>query len=146
MPLVRPVLIRQRRAHTERRLTLSTLLPPFWLIRVAVAAVWLYEGLWCKLLRGQPHEFEVVEAVPYFGPRIGALFLQVLGVVEVALAAWTLSAISPVMCAVTQTLLLVTLNANGLLWARHVIHDPAGMVVKNFAFLVLVWVSASLPG
>jgi DoxX-like family len=123
-----------------------TLLPPIWLIRAAVAAVWLYEGLWCKLLRGQPHEFDVVEAVPYFGPRIGALFLRALGVVEVAIAVWTLSAISPVMCAFMQTLLLVTLNANGLLWARHIIHDPAGMVVKNFAFLVLVWVCASLPG
>ena len=124
----------------------STLLPPFWLIRAAVAAVWLYEGLWCKLLHGQPHEFKVVEAVPYFGPRVGTLFLKVLGVVEIAIAAWTLSAISPVMCAVMQTLLLVTLNANGLLWARHIIHDPAGMVIKNFAFLVLVWVCASLPG
>lgn len=124
----------------------STLLPPFWLIRAAVAVVWLYEGLWCKLLRGQPHEFQVVEAVPYFGPRIGALFLQALGVVEVAIAVWTLSAISPVVCAVAQTLLLVTLNVNGLLWARRIIHDPAGMVVKNFAFLVLVWVCAALPG
>ena len=89
---------------------MSTLLPPFWLIRVAVAAVWLYEGLWCKLLRGQPHEFEVVEAVPYFGPRVGALFLRALGVVEVAIAVWTLSAIAPIMCAVAQTLLLVTLE------------------------------------
>jgi hypothetical protein len=123
-----------------------TLLPPFWLIRVAVAAVWLYEGLWCKLLRGQPHEFEIVEAVPYFGPRIGTSVLLMLGVVETALAAWTLSAASPVMCAVAQTLLLIALNGNGLLWARHLIADPAGMIVKNFAFLVLVWVCASLPG
>ena len=39
----------------------------------------------------------------------------------------------------------MTLNANGILWARHVIsHDPAGMVVKNFAFLILAWVGASL--
>jgi len=30
-----------------------------------------------------------------------------------------------------------------LLFARELIHDPAGMLVKNFAFLVLVWVSAS---
>ena len=30
----------------------------------------------------------------------------------------------------------VTLNANGLLWARHIIHDPGGMVVKNFSLLV----------
>lgn len=126
--------------------TTYTLLPPAWLIHVAVAAVWLYEGLWCKLLRGQPHEFKVVEAVPWFGPRIGAHFLQALGLVEVAVAVWVLSAISPVMCALFQTVLLVTLNANGLIWARHIIHDPAGMVVKNSAFLVLVWVCASLPG
>ena len=121
-------------------------MPPIGLIRGAIAAVWLYEGLWCKLLRGQLHEFRVVAAVPYFGPRVGSLVLQALGAVEVGLALWVLSGIAPLACAVTQTLLLFALNANGLLWARHLIHDPAGMVVKNFAFLVLVWVSASLTG
>ena len=125
---------------------MTALLPPFWLIRFAVAAVWLYEGLWCKLLHGEPRQFQVVEAVPYFGPRVGALFLKALGAVEVGLAVWSLSGIAPLPCAATQTLLLVTLNANGLLWARHIIHDPGGMVVKNFAFLTLVWVAASLPG
>jgi hypothetical protein len=123
----------------------STLLPPAWLIRAAVAAVWLYEGLWCKLLRGQPHEFEVVRAVPYFGPRIGTLFLLALGVVEVAIAVWTLTAFAPVACAIAQTLLLIALNGNGLLWARRILADPAGMIIKNFAFLVLVWVAARLP-
>jgi hypothetical protein len=34
---------------------------------------------------------------------------------------------------------------NGLLWARRLIHDPAGMVVKNIAFLVLVWVCGAAP-
>lgn len=43
-------------------------------------------------------------------------------------------------------MLLVMLNGSGSLWARHIIHDPPGMLVKNFAFLVLAWVSASLPG
>ncbi|HTR57567.1 MAG TPA: DoxX-like family protein [Casimicrobiaceae bacterium] len=122
-----------------------TFLTPFWLIRVAVAAVWIYEGLWCKLLRGQPHELEVVRAVPYFGPRIGGLFLQALGIVEVGLGIWTLSAVAPLQCAIAQTLLLVALNASGLLFARRIIHDPSGMVVKNIAFLVLVWVMAGLP-
>jgi hypothetical protein len=120
------------------------LLPPFWLIRCAVAAVWLYEGLWCKLLGRDPNQLSVVEAVPRFGPRVGALFLKTLGMVEVALALWVLSGVLPLWCALAQTLLLVTLNANGILWARHLIHDPPGMLVKNFAFLVLAWVSASL--
>jgi hypothetical protein len=121
------------------------LLPPVWLIRLAVGAVWLYEGLWCKLLRREKRQFQVVAAVPYFGPRVGALFLTALGAAEVALAAWAFSGVEPLTCAAAQTLLLVTLNANGLVWARHIIHDPGGMVVKNFAFLVLVWVAAGLP-
>ena len=67
---------------------------------------------------------------------------DVLGVVEVGIGVWTLSGIAPVLCALSQTLLLVTLNANGLLWARHIIHDPGGMVVKNFALLLLAWAAA----
>lgn len=124
---------------------MTALLPPFWLIRVAVAAVWLYEGLWCKLLGREARQLQVVEAVPHLGPRVGALFLKALGAVEVAIAVWALSGVLPLPCAVVQTALLVTLNANGVLWARHIIHDPFGMLVKNFAFLVLVWVAASLP-
>lgn len=120
-------------------------LPPLWLIHVAVAAVWLYEGLWCKLLNGEPHQMEVVRAVPRFGPRVGVLALKALGVAEVALAVWVLSGVAPVACATVQTVLLVLLNANGLLWARQLIHDPAGMVIKNAAFLVLAWVSAAFP-
>jgi DoxX-like family len=125
---------------------MPALLPPSWLIRGAVALVWLYEGLWCKLLGGEPHQLQVVQAVPRLGPRTGALFLKALGMVEVGMALWALSAIAPLWCALAQTLLLVTLNANGVIWARAVIHDPAGMLVKNFAFLLLAWVAASLPG
>ena len=133
-------------AEKERIPLASLLLPPLWLIRFAVAAVWLYEGLWCKLLRGEPRQFEVVQAVPRFGPRFGVPFLKLLGAVEVGLGIWVLSGLAPLPCAVVQTVLLVILNANGLIWARQIIHDPAGMVVKNFAFLVLAWVSAGLKG
>lgn len=121
------------------------LLAPYWLIRFAVAAVWIYEGLWCKLLGGQPHEFAVIAAVPTWGPRIGASALRLLGCVEILLAAWAISAVEPRAAATAQTVLLLLLNAGGLFWARKLIVDPAGMVVKNVAFLVLVWVCASLP-
>jgi DoxX-like family len=121
----------------------SHLLPPVWLIHVSVAAVWLYEGLWCKLLGGEPHQLQVIQAVPRYGRRTGALFLKLLGVVEVGIGVWVLSRLTPIACAISQTALLVILNGCGLLFARRVIHDPAGMIIKNFAFLVLVWVSAS---
>jgi len=115
---------------------------PIELIRVAVALVWLYEGLWCKLLGKMPHQVDVVAAHPLFGPARAEAFLRLLGAVEVALAVWVMSGFEALACALTQTVLLVGMNANGLLFSREHIHDPAGMVVKNFALIVLMWVGA----
>ena len=121
-------------------------LPPLLVVRGAVAAVWLYEGLWCKVLGREAHQVEVVEAVPKLGPLVGRRFLLLLGLVESALAVWVMSGVTPGLCAIAQTALLVLLNANGLLWARHIIHDPGGMVVKNVSFLLLAWVAAAMSG
>ena len=82
---------------------------------------------------------DVVTAVP----RLGAFakpFLKLLGFGEVGLAVWVMTGIAPGLCAITQTVLLVSLNANGLIRARHLIREPAGMVIKNIAFLMLVWI------
>jgi uncharacterized membrane protein YphA (DoxX/SURF4 family) len=125
---------------------IAIVFPPLTIIRVSVAAVWLYEGLWCKILGRVQSQVEVVKAVPRLGPRFGAPFLKVLGVIEVALAVWVMTGIAPGLCAIAQTTLLVVLNANGLLWARRIICEPAGMIIKNIAFLVLVWICGAIPG
>jgi len=119
--------------------------PPPIVIRSCIAAVWLYEGLWCKVMGRVRSQFEVVAAVPQLGARFGPAFLRALGVVETAIAVWVLSGFARGECAIAQAGLLIVLNVNGLLWARHIIHDPAGMVIKNIAFLVLVWVGGALP-
>jgi uncharacterized membrane protein YphA (DoxX/SURF4 family) len=120
------------------------LMPPLWLVRVAVAAVWIYEGLWCKILGREPNQFRIVAAVPHFGVPLGNAFLVALGWAELALGVWVLAGWAPALCALAQTVLLVTLNVNGLVWSRALIHDPPGMVLKNFALLVLAWVAAAL--
>ena len=111
-------------------------------MRIAVALVWLYEGLWCKLLGRMPHQVEVVASVPAMSARSAAIVLRAIGGVECALAVWVLAGWRPVPAALAQTALLVGMNAGGLVWARRIIPDPAGMVLKNFAFLVLAWVVA----
>jgi uncharacterized membrane protein YphA (DoxX/SURF4 family) len=125
-------------------MTLSMeLMPPPLLIRSAIAAVWLYEGLWCKVLGRDPSQERIVEAVPFLGPGVGPVFLRALGVLESLLGVWVLSGWQPVWAAAVQTALLVGMNVNGLLFARRLIHDPAGMVVKNAALIVLMWVAAA---
>ena len=101
---------------------------------------------WPGVRGREPNQLKVVEAVPTLGPLIGRYFLLGIGAIETAFGVWVLSGITPGLCALAQTLLLVTLNANGLLWARRLIHDPAGMVVKNASFLLLAWVGAAMSG
>jgi len=119
-------------------------MPPLWLLQAAVAAVWLYEGLWCKVLARSPHEFEVVAQVPFLAPTTSHALLRLLGVLEALLGAWVLTGWQPVAAALVQTGLLVGLNTSGIYFSRDRIPDPAGMVVKNAAFLVLAWATAGL--
>ncbi len=118
-------------------------MPPPWLIRGAIALVWLYQGLWCKVLGRMPSQQRIVEAVPFLGPTWAPRFLKALGLAECGLAVWVISGWEPVWAAAAQTALLLTMNGNGLIFARRLIHDPAGMVVSNAAFVVLMWVAAA---
>jgi uncharacterized membrane protein YphA (DoxX/SURF4 family) len=124
--------------------TADVAMPPLWLLQAAVAAVWLYEGLWCKVLARSPHEFEVVAQVPFLAPSTSHALLRLLGVLEALLGAWVLSGWQPVAAALVQTGLLIGLNTSGIYFSRDRIPDPAGMVVKNAAFLVLAWATAGL--
>ena len=56
--------------------SIAIVFPPLVVIRASVAAVWLYEGLWCKILGRVQSQVEVVTAVPRLGPRFGARFPQ----------------------------------------------------------------------
>ena len=120
-------------------------MPPIALIRAAVALVWLYEGLWCKVLGRMPGQQDIVEAVPVLGPGPARAFLVALGCAECLIGVWVLSGRLSWWAALTQTVLLAVMNCVGLVWARRRIHDPAGMVVKNFALIVLAWVAAAFP-
>jgi hypothetical protein len=52
------------------------------LIRASIALVWLYEGLWCKLLGGMPRHAEVIAATPFLGPMTARAALITLGLAE----------------------------------------------------------------
>jgi uncharacterized membrane protein YkgB len=109
------------------------------LIRLSIALVWLYQGLWCKVLGGVPRHQAIVSAVPFIGPAAGRVALIALGLVECTIAIWVLSGERMREAAIVQTALLATMNAGGLIWAWRLIPDPGGMILQNFAFLLLIW-------
>jgi hypothetical protein len=130
--------------------TAIDLLPPRWLVLAAVAAVWLYEGPVVQVAARRSAAVRE-SSPPCRGSDARSSACRSCsgsGCVEVLLAGWVLLGVACRSRALmAQTVLLVALNTNGLLWARHLIHDPAGMVVKNAALLVtLAWVGASCRG
>ena len=111
------------------------------LIRLAIALVWLYQGFWCKVLGGVPRHEAVIAAVPFIGSAASRSALIALGLLECGIGLWVLSGRWMRQVAIVQTALLAAMNAGGLIWAAHLIPDPAGMVLQNFTFLLLIWIA-----
>jgi uncharacterized membrane protein YkgB len=110
--------------------------------RAAIASVWIYQGLWCKLLGRMPHHQEIVGTVPFLNASRAHGALVALGVLECVIALWVLSGIRPSEAALLQTVLLIAMNVVGLIWASRAIPDPIGMLLQNFTFLLLAWIAA----
>jgi hypothetical protein len=112
------------------------------LARAVVAIVWLYEGLWCKLLSGCPSHAAIVRSLP---PPLGSFadaLLAAVGAAEVALACWILSGWKARVAFWAQALLLALMNGGGLVWGRAAIADPASLVIHNVVLLALAWTIA----
>jgi hypothetical protein len=114
--------------------------------RIAVTFVWIYQGFWCKLLNRAPHHRRIMATAPFLGSSRARQALTALGLIECLVAVWVFSGIRPREAAVIETLLLVSMNSAGLLWARSLIPDPVGMLLQNLVFLVLAWVAAGELG
>ena len=112
------------------------------LIRLSIALVWFYQGLWCKVLGRAPGHAAAISAVPFIGPAGSRYVLIALGLLECGIAAWVWSGRRMWEAAMVQTVLLAVMNADGLIWAWRLIPDPVGMILQNFAFLMLIWVAA----
>ncbi len=108
----------------------------------AVAGVWLYHGLWCKVIGRCPDQLAVVADLPFVSGSLARTALTALGLVEIALGLWVLSARRPLAAASAETTLLTVMNGGGLLWSRRHIAQPKALLAENLAFLMLVWWTA----
>lgn len=107
--------------------------------RLAIAAIWLYQGGWCKLISPNERHVRIVGGLPGVGPRHARKVLALVGAAEVGLAAWVLSGRAPRTAAAVQTTMLGAMNGGGLLFSRGAIAEPAAMVTQNLALVALIW-------
>ena len=108
----------------------------------AVAGVWLYHGLWCKVLGRCPDQLRIVADLPQMPRDFAKPSLVALGLVEIALASWVISGRRARQAAVAESALLTAMNVGGLIWSRRHIPAPRALVAENLAFLALLWWAA----
>ena len=118
-------------------------MPSLRLIRISIALVWIYQGLWCKVLGQAPRHEAILNTLPLLTPAEAHSVLIALGLLECGIAVWVISGWRPTQGALLQTALLVSMNAGALIFGARLVPDPAGMLLQNFAFLLLAWIAGA---
>ena len=92
-------------------------------LNVFIAAVWLVNGLLCKILGLVPRHQDIVARILI--SEYATLLTMVIGFAEIGRAAWILSGVWPKINAVTQIMVVATMNTletilvpDLLLWGR----------------------------
>ncbi len=107
------------------------------LSQVLIGGVWVFHGLYSKILNGIPRHQLIVARI--LGERFAGPATKLIGCGEVLLGLWAFTGIARVECAAVQTLALVAMNALEIALARGLLISAFGMVLLNLGFLAVVW-------
>ena len=107
------------------------------LLTYCIAAIWITNGLFCKLLNLVPRHQLIVSAI--LGTNNARLFTIAIGVAEIIMAIWILSKIKTQLNAIAQVIVVATMNTlefilvpDLLLWGR-------ANAIFAFIFILLVY-------
>jgi uncharacterized membrane protein YphA (DoxX/SURF4 family) len=109
--------------------------------RLVLAGVWLHQGLWAKILDGDPSHREIVGRLPGMNPDRARAVTAGIGALEVCMAAWVLSGVRPRACAAAQTALMFGFNAGALTFAHDSIESPARLLARNTGIAAVAWLA-----
>lgn len=103
-----------------------------------IAAVWMANGLFCKVLNFVPRHERIVARIS--GNQHAGVLTKAIGIAEICMSVWILSGIKPRLNAVIQILVIATMNAIEFAFAPDLL--LWGKVNSVFAFmfiLVIYW-------
>ena len=106
-----------------------------------IGGVWIFHGLYSKLLNGIPRHREIVARV--VGEEFATPVTKLVGAGEIMLGFWTWSGRARKACATTQTAALVSMNTLEIARADDLLISARGMLLLNALLIATTWVWAS---
>lgn len=112
------------------------------LLRCILAAIWLYNGLWLKVIVHNAHHLAIVSPI---APSIGLsalAMLQLIGSCETLLAFGILSGLFHRFVSYFQIGVIILMNIIGIVFGGGAIADPLGLIISNLPTLACAWLVA----
>jgi uncharacterized membrane protein YphA (DoxX/SURF4 family) len=106
-------------------------------MRYGLASVWLFHGLFAKVLGLIPRQQAIVGRV--LGAALSGPTTALIGVVEVLMALWIVSGKASRWCAALMTLMLAAMNTLELVYATDLLLAPAWMIGANALLAGMAW-------
>lgn len=113
------------------------------LLTLLIGSVWVFHGLFSKLLSGIPRHRQIVGRI--LGEGIADQATFVIGMLEIGLGLWIFSRLWRRSCAALQTCALVSMNFLEITIAPDLLISAVGMVLLNLAFISVIWEWARFP-
>ncbi len=119
--------------------------PALLFVRFALAALWIYEGLWLKVVAQDPHELRIVSSSLHWLGVSGHAGLVFIGIGETLLGLAVLSGLWTRPLAWFQGILLLSMNLIGIFLGGGEIRDPIYLMVHNLPTFACIVVLAVTP-
>ena len=114
-------------------------------IRVVLASIWLYNGLWLKVIALDPHHLDILRSV---GNGTDPVFLsRLLGSCETLLGCGILSGLLYRFVSYFQIGVILLMNVIGSIFGGGTIPHPFGLIISNLPTIMCALIVAQYgPG
>jgi hypothetical protein len=108
-------------------------------ISFLIAAVWVINGLYCKVLNMVPRHQLIIANI--LGNNYASQFTKIIGSLEIMLAIWIISGIKTRLCAVIQILLILSMNIIEFVLTPYILLFGKFNIVVALFFCCLVYIN-----
>lgn len=108
-------------------------------LNILIAAVWLVNGLVCKVLNLVPRHQLIVARI--IGGTHAGVLTRLIGAAEIAMGIWVLSGLKPRLNAVTQAVVIATMNTLEFLLAPDLLLWGRFNALFAFLFILVILVN-----
>lgn len=106
---------------------------------IIIAAIWLVNGLYCKVLNLVPRHQEIVGEILHLDNETARIITIIIGLSEILMAIWILSGIYHRLNAIVQIVIIATMNILEFILAPELLLWGKLNAVFAFLFILLIY-------